>query len=166
MRCLFSFFQNSGSLGCLESKREKNCFKILVFQVFRGGGKKWPIITNFRLPHSISRELWITSSRFLIHSCKMIYLGVFLYFLEKIQHFKYLNSYNFYWSTLTVFWKNNCFSSSSVNAKQKFWGVLHLLYMCNFLLDIYFYFWYMSMTYQMTLKANVRNLLMARLYFP
>ena len=43
---------------------------------------------------------------------------------------------HFYWPTSTVFLINSCFSSSSISAKQKLWGVSHLLHMCVIL----FYF--------------------------
>ena len=60
----------------------------------------------------------------------MISTGVFLYFFLKMQHCKYWNYFVFYWPTSTVFLIIICFSSSSVNAKKKFWGVIHLLHVC------------------------------------
>ena len=79
--------------------------------------KKWPIITNFSLPHSLSLELYIISSRFLVHRCKiMISSGAFPYF-----------SLCFLLAHLNSFF-DSCFSSSSINAKQKFWSVPHLLH--------------------------------------
>ena len=79
----------------------------------------------------ISKTVDIWSSRFLVHSCKIISPGVFLYFSKKkIQYCEYFNSYIFHWPTSTAFLINSCFSSSSTNAKQEFWGVSHLLHMC------------------------------------
>ena len=84
-----------------------------------GKGKKLPIITNLSLSHSMSQELWIISSRFLVHICKiMISPSVLLFFL------KYNLQPCFFYDT--VFLINSCFSSSSINAKQKFRGVPHL----------------------------------------
>ena len=66
--------------------------------------------------------------------CKIImFPGVFLYF----YFFKKCIIVNvkiilfFKWLTSTVFFLiNSCFSSSSVNARNKFWVVPHLLHMC------------------------------------
>ena len=69
------------------------------------------------------------SSGFLLHRCKIISSGGFRYLFLKIHHSKYWNSYIFYWLTSTFFLTDSCFSSSSKNVKQKFWGVPHLLYL-------------------------------------
>ena len=49
----------------------------------------------------------------------------------------------FYWPTSTVFLINSCFSSSSINAKQKLWDVPHLLHMCAIfsVIDCFESFW-------------------------
>ena len=47
--------------------------------------------------------------------------------MQKMQQYE---NYFFYWPTSAVFWIIICFSSSSINAKKKFWGVPHLLHMC------------------------------------
>ena len=52
---------------------------------------------------------------------------LFIFFFW-IQYCKYENSYIFYWPISKVFSINSCFSGSSINAKQKFWGVRHLLH--------------------------------------
>ena len=48
--------------------------------------------------------------------------------------FKKCNILNmfFYWPTSTNFFIIICFPSSSINIKKKFWGVPHLLQMCDF----------------------------------
>ena len=70
-----SFFQNSDFLG------------------FWGGrlrGKKWPIIANFSLSHSITQELKIISWRLLVHRYKIVISpGVFLYFFYFFNFCKY-----------------------------------------------------------------------------
>ena len=58
------------------------------------------------------------------------YAGVFLYFLKKYNIVNVKIIYIFYLPTLTVFLINSCFSNSSINAEQQFWGVPHLLHMC------------------------------------
>ena len=60
----------------------------------------------------------------------MVSPGDFLYFPSFFFFCKYWNTYIFYWPTSTVFLISSCFSSSPINAKQKFWGVPHLLQMC------------------------------------
>ena len=50
-----------------------------------------------------------------------------------------VNYFVFYWPTSTVFLIIICFSSSSINAKKKFWGVPHFLHMC---VIFKFYKWY------------------------
>ena len=40
--------------------------------------------------------------------------------------------YIFYWPTSTFILISSCFSSSSINTKQKFWGVPQLLCVCDF----------------------------------
>ena len=58
----------------------------------------------------------------------MISPSLFLYFLKRciILNIKILTF--FYWPPSTIL-TNSCFSSASINVKQKFWVVLHLL-MC------------------------------------
>ena len=77
-------------------------FLILIFQgvFFRGGGegekgKKLPIITNFSLSHSMSQELWIISSRFLVHRCKIMISPSVLLFLKK-YNFVNINNLTFF----------------------------------------------------------------------
>ena len=59
-------------------------FKILIFQVFRGGGiKGQEMVQNdkkFCLSHSISQEPYFIWLWFLVHSCKMISPGNFSIF--------------------------------------------------------------------------------------
>ena len=45
----------------------------------------------------------------------------------------------FYWPTLTDFVIIICFSSSSINVKKIFWGVPHLLHMCDFIILRWFW---------------------------
>ena len=79
----------------------------------------------------VSKEPYIIRLWFMVHMCKiMIFPGVFLCVSEKIQHCKYLNYYVFYWVTSTFFLIDTCFSSSSINAKKKFWDMPYLLHMC------------------------------------
>ena len=54
--------------------------------------------------------------------------GVFLCFFLKFSIVNIKNSDIYYWPSSTAFLMNSCFSSSSVNAKHKFWGMSHLLY--------------------------------------
>ena len=68
---------------------------------------------------------------------KYLYLQVFCFiffitFLIFVNIFVkiFVNTYIFYCPTLTAFLIKSCFSSSSINAKQKFWSVPHLLHMC------------------------------------
>ena len=51
--------------------------------------------------------------------------GAFLYFFKK-SNIVNIRIIVFYWPTSTVFLVNIYFSSSSINAKKKFWGVPHL----------------------------------------
>ena len=104
---LFSFFDNCDFLG---------------YQ-----GLKWEKMTQndkqfYLTPYLRNRTSYdfIISSRYLVRRCKiMISSSGFLYFL-KIQQ----PSQQFF------FLISSCFSSSSINAKQKFWGVLHVLHIC------------------------------------
>ena len=52
-------------------------------------------------------------------------------FFKKMQYCKYYNYFVFYWPTSAVFLIIICFSSSSINAKKKFWGVPYLLHICG-----------------------------------
>ena len=78
------------------------------------------------LPISVCHTLYLRNCiSFLVRRWKiMISPGVYLYFKKIIQHCKYQNLCIFYWST------SGCFSSWSVNSKQEFWGVFHLLHIC------------------------------------
>ena len=67
----------------------------------------------------------------------MISPGVLLFIYVK---YNIVNTkiFTFFIGPLQLFFlMNSCFSSSSINAKQKFWGVSHLLHMCVILLVFY-----------------------------
>ena len=66
-------------------------------------------ITNFNLSDSISQELQIISSRFLVHRCKIISPGVFPYFLKNYNIVNIKIIYIFYYPTLTVFFNKQLF---------------------------------------------------------
>ena len=107
--------------------------KIWFLGSLRGGGKGGGVLKGqkmtqndkkFCLSHSVSQEPYIILW-FLVYMCKMlISSGVFFNFKNLI--FQVVRK--FYWSTSTVFLIY--FSSSSINAKKKFWGVPHLFHMC------------------------------------
>ena len=107
------------------------------------------------LSHFISQESFIIWMSFMVvHLCEMmISVGIFFVFFKflifwvargvkrqkMVQNEKkccllysisqYLHIYSFYWLISTVFLINSCFLCSSINAKQKFWDVPHLLHM-------------------------------------
>ena len=92
-------------------------------------------LQNAGVSHKM-RETWricvdhIIEILIMISSYKCFSLASYL-FLKKIQHYyDYWNHFVFYWITSTVFLIIICFSSLSINAKKKFWGVPHLLHMC------------------------------------
>ena len=62
--------------------------------------------------HCISQELYIIWLWFLVHMCKMMISPAIFFHFFKILIFR-------------------VFQSSSINAKQKFWGMHHLLRMCR-----------------------------------
>ena len=102
-------------------------FKILIFGVL-GWGKRAQ--NGFSPSWCISQELCIVSSRFLVYRCKkMMSPGVYLFIVKcNIVNIKIF----FFIDPLQQFFVINiCFSSLSVNAKNKFWGVSHLL-VCHF----------------------------------
>ena len=129
----FSIFQNFDFPGCQGGEKaqkmtqndKKSClFKILIFLGFRG-------TKGQKVHHALYlRNCRYISSRFLVHMCKIIspvFFFSFFFFKCNIFNIKIIV---FYWLTATVFVLNNCFSSSSVNARNKFWGVPHLLHIC------------------------------------
>ena len=61
----------------------------------------------------------------------MIFTGIFLFLKKKMQHCKYQNYFVFYWPSLTAFLIIICVSSSSINAKKKFWSVPILFHTCG-----------------------------------
>ena len=102
----FSFFQNSDFLD------------------FQGGGQGMTHNYQFQsITLYISRTV-DHSSRFLVHRCKiMISSGVFLYFFGKCSIVNIKKFLHFLLAHFNSFLINSCFSSSSINTKQKFWGV-------------------------------------------
>ena len=99
------------------------------------GGKR--VKTDLKVPISVCwtvylfPELLIISSRFLVRRCKKLTSpGVFLILLKEcnIANIKIIL---FFIGPLQQFFVINiCFSSSSVNAKKKFWDVPQLLHIC------------------------------------
>ena len=92
-------------------------FKIVIFWVFRwGGGKRVRMTNNYQFQ---SVTLYIT--RTVDHIIKIFgtQLCFSLFFFENTT-FYVLTFLHFYWPISTVFLTNSCFSSSSINAKQKF----------------------------------------------
>ena len=77
---------------------------------------------DLKLPISVCHALYIRNCRSYHWDFWkiMIYPGVFLYFLKKMQHCKYCDCFVFYRPTSTVFFNNSYFSSSSINTKKKF----------------------------------------------
>ena len=104
-------------------------------------------LQNAGVSHKM-RETWricvdhIIEILIMISSYRCFSLASYLFF-KKIQHYyyDYWNHFVFYWITSTVFLIIICFSSLSINAKKKFWGVPHLLhYVCDFCsLLVFFY---------------------------
>ena len=117
--------------------------KLWFFRLLGGSeGKKWPKMRKNFLLCLICQEPYIIWSSFMIHLSNrikpagffykiMISPGVFLHlFLSLFFIFVNIKIPTFFVGQLQQFFLiNSCFSSSSINAKQKFWGVPHLLYM-------------------------------------
>ena len=99
-----------------------------------GGGKrakKWPKMTENSLSHSVSQEPYLIWLWFLVKGLKgqkKIHNDIFRCFYFYFFKHNILNIKIFYWPTSTVFLVNSCFSSLSINASQKCWGVpcLHM----------------------------------------
>ena len=72
--------------------------------------------------------------------------GVFLYFFKKYNILN-IEIVTFLWAHLNSFLINSCFSSSSINANQKFLVVSHRLhmYVIFFLINS---FWYLRLLFQ------------------
>ena len=93
--------------------------------------KRWYIQEFFSIFSKLWFEIMLHISGTVDHIIIiMIYAGVFLYFLKKYDIVNVKIIYIFYLPTLTVFLINSCFSNSSINAEQQFWGVPHLFHMC------------------------------------
>ena len=111
------------------------CLKILIFGDFRewvgwGGGVREQKMT-YRYHFQCAMYLYFRNCRSHQRDFDNDIYRWFFYFFKKMQHFKYWNYFVFYWPTSSVFLITICFSSSSTNAKKKFWGVPHLLYICG-----------------------------------
>ena len=79
----------------------------------------------------------------------MIFPGVFLFFLKKKYNIVNIKILKFFIGPLQLFTlMNSYFSSSSINPKQKFWGVLHLLH-------VFWFFYYRRIIFQKILLGAI-----------
>ena len=100
--------------------------KILIFGVFKGIKGK----NDLKLPISVCFALFFRNCRSYHQDFDNDIYRCFSWFFFKKCNIVKIKIICFFMAHFNSFFNNYCFSSLSINAKKKFWGVPHLLHMC------------------------------------